>query len=310
MIGSQHQPNIGVNLASLLKLQLAAKGLDVTGRQQQVMTTAAGAYFSGFKGRGSEFVEVRAYQPGDDIRTIDWRVTARTNRVYTKLYREERERPVFILVDYGPSMFFGTRVAFKSVIAAQTAALIAWSAAAGGDRVGGLVVNGERHIELQPGNGQRGVLPLLQILAKASEAMPLTIAPANTLTAALTRLQRLVRPGSLIFVISDFIGMDSAAIQACAQLATHNEMAAIFIYDPMEKQLPSASYYTFSDGQAKLTLASHDDWLHEQYKQHFEQRSHDLQQLFTKYGISWLSLSTEQEPLTVLRHYWPKQGKH
>ena len=135
------------------------------GRWTRLLASAPGAidsgggYVSPYRGRGMEFEEVRAYQPGDDIRNMDWRVTARTGRPHTKLFREERERPVLFLVDLGPSMAFGTRVAFKSVVAARAAALLAWAARDNGDRIGGIVFAGKRHRELRPAARERGMLP-------------------------------------------------------------------------------------------------------------------------------------------------------
>jgi len=121
-----------------------------------------------FGGRGIDFEETRIYQPGDDIRTMDWRVTARTGKPHTKVYREERERPTFFLVDYNPSMFFGSKVAFKSVIAAKTAAILAWAAAREGNRVGGLVFSGNLLRTTPLKASSHGVLPLLKSLANVS----------------------------------------------------------------------------------------------------------------------------------------------
>ncbi len=135
------------------------------------MTNRAGGYLSGFKGRGMDFEEVRAYQPGDDVRLIDWRVTARTGKPFTKIFHEERERPVFIVVDLSATMFFGTKTAFKSVIAAKVAALIAWAAVKNGDRVGGIFYGGENCHELRPKSRNRGVLPFLKLLCEATKTL-------------------------------------------------------------------------------------------------------------------------------------------
>ncbi len=148
---SAEMPGGGVILGSeeLIRLRSQAS-LPGLAPQRRVMTTQTGPYASPFKGRGIDFAEVRAYLPGDDIRNIDWRVTARTGQPHTKLFREERERPVLLLVDLGASMRFGTRVAFKSVLAARAAALLGWAAVGHGDRVGGVVFAGQEHQELRP----------------------------------------------------------------------------------------------------------------------------------------------------------------
>ncbi|MBY0274525.1 DUF58 domain-containing protein, partial [Candidatus Binatia bacterium] len=139
--GSHMREDYGIvaSVAELVALRSDAARLDASPRGR-VRTLHAGAYASAFRGRGMEFDETRAYQPGDDVRAIDWRVTARTGRVHTKLFHEERERPVLLLVDQRMHMRFGTRDAFKSVVAARAAATVAWAARDQGDRVGGLIV--------------------------------------------------------------------------------------------------------------------------------------------------------------------------
>ena len=123
---------------------------------------ASGGHLSPYKGRGVEFDESRPYQPGDDLRTIDWRVTARTGKPHTKVFREERNRPVFVWLDLRRPMLFATRGAYKGVRAAEMAALIAWSAVANGDRLGGLVFSETQHHELRPALGLRSALRLFQ----------------------------------------------------------------------------------------------------------------------------------------------------
>ncbi len=120
-------------------MRLSARNIKLDSRLYAIAETA-GNRQSRFRGRGIDFQESRNYQPGDDIRTMDWRVTARTGRPHTKVFQEERERPIIIVIDCNPSMFFGTRVAFKAVIAARLAALIAWAAIRNGDRIGAVSV--------------------------------------------------------------------------------------------------------------------------------------------------------------------------
>ena len=139
-------------------LSYEAARLDI-GPRGKVLATRNGGHLSRFRGRGMEFDESRIYQPGDDPRNMDWRVTARSGRPHVKLFREKRERPVWLLVDIGPRMRFGTRVAFKSVIAARAAALLAWAAADRGDRVGGMVFDESRSFERRPATRAHGLLP-------------------------------------------------------------------------------------------------------------------------------------------------------
>lgn len=186
-----------------------------------------------FKGRGMEYDETRPYHPGDDVRHLDWKVTARTGRAHTKLFREERERPVFLWVDYRAPMFFATRGAFKSVLAARTAALLAWGALRQGDRVGGQVVDGPVPRTLRPCRTRQGVLELLQQLVQTPQT--LLAAPAAP---ALGRLQAVVRPGSRVILLSDFRRLGEGAEGHLVRLARHSEVVLFFIYDPLEAQLP------------------------------------------------------------------------
>ena len=126
----------------------------------------AGAYRSRFRGRGVDFLESRNYQPGDDIRNMDWRVTARTGRAHTKIFQEERERPVLVVLDAGPSLFFGTRKRLKSVAAGLLAASIAWTAVRRGDRIGAFLFSPEGHRELRPAGGRRGAMRVIQSLVE------------------------------------------------------------------------------------------------------------------------------------------------
>jgi uncharacterized protein (DUF58 family) len=180
-----------------------------------VQAKLAGAYLAKTKGRGMEFDEARHYQAGDDIRAIDWRVTARTGKTHTKLYREEKERPVFVLTDLSSSMQFGTQFLFKSVQAAHLSALIAWSARKRGDRIGGLVFNQHQHIECKPFTRQKAVLSLLNSMIKVQQGAKLGAQTTNqekiTLGNACARLRRLAHPGSLIFILSEFSQLDEVA---------------------------------------------------------------------------------------------------
>ena len=151
-----------------------------------------------------EFAESRPYAPGDDVRNLDWRVTARTGRTHTKLFREERERTVMLSVDYRAAMWFATRGAFKSVRVAQLASLLAWSASHHGDRVGGQIFSDHGCSEFKPEHGQRGVLRLIRQLAEAqAPALPAT-ASETVPAMAMKHLQQHAKPGTLVFVLSDF----------------------------------------------------------------------------------------------------------
>lgn len=264
----------------------------------------AGNYQSRFKGRGMEYDESRYYQPGDDIRNIDWRVTARSGRVYTKLYREERERPVFIGVDFRNPMFFATRGRYKSVVAAEIASLLAWTANQQGDRVGGLIFSEQACRELKPQRGKQSVLHFINQLChhpvwqKNNNLPPSSNMPMDQ---ALLRLHRLVRPGSLIFLLSDFRLFDKSARSHLINLGRHNDVILVLIHDRLESELPQAGEYRISNGDNELTIDTRSDTFRENYHSRFLQHRNELQQLCRSCKMNFLDCTTEDNPVTVLQ---------
>jgi uncharacterized protein (DUF58 family) len=294
-------PGVSVSLQRLLNARDQASGLSLHPRHR-ARATGAGAYLSAFRGRGMEFDQVRAYQTGDDIRNMDWRVTARTGRPHTKLFHEERQRPVFIAVDQGRDMQFGTRVAFKSVIAAEAAALLAWSAADNGDRVGGLVFSEERHVEQRPLGRARGALQFLQCLARPGRpAGNPDHRDAPTLDAALQRLVRIVKPGSLVILISDFRGLGEQSERWLLQLSRHNDLLGIFVHDPLEERAPAPGRYAVSDGRQSTLLDLASRSLREQYRKRFSDHRRQLTALARKARMPLISLRTDLPILDSLR---------
>ena len=232
------QSPVQVTLADLARLRPAGESLRLTA--PRVRVAIEGGHVSPYKGRGVEFDESRPYQDGDDLRTIDWRVTARTGKPHTKVFREERNRPVFVWLDLRRPMLFATRGAFKGVRAAEIAALVAWSAVANGDRLGGLVFSETEHHELRPALGSRSALRLLQTICTRSLWLPPTTAAALEVDAerALQRLARVARPGSLIFLLSDFRNLGADYERHLRQLAAHCDLMLAHCYDAVEAELP------------------------------------------------------------------------
>ena len=204
-----------------------------------------------------EYSESRIYLPGDDIRSIDWRVTARTGRPHTKLFHEERDRPVLFVVDLGNHMRFGTRRAFKSVVAAETASLLAWTAADNGDRVGGLVLAGGPVAESRIRGGPRGALGLFRALAEAGSG---TEAPAGDgLGDGLARALRMARPGTLVIAVSDFSGLQDAAERHLAKMCEQSDLLCAWIHDRLEATPPPPARYPIGDGRRTAILDTRSD---------------------------------------------------
>lgn len=294
--------SVQVSVPLLVRLSQFASSLPLS--SGQIMARQAGDYQSPFRGRGMEFDESRLYQPGDDIRNIDWRVTARTGKTHTKLYREERERPVFVWVDLRVSMFFATKGKFKSVIAARLASLLSWSAIQHGDRVGGVVFSEDVHHEIKP---QRGKSAALRLINQIVHHPAWTTGVSNNKDQlsggrALLRLRRVARPGSLVFLLSDFRYFDNTAESQLVQLSRHNDVVMIFIYDQLEQALPAAGQYRISNGKDELTLDTFDKQRVQQYQQRFKEHRQRLEKLARKHKIYFMSCSTEEDPLTVLQN--------
>ena len=312
-------PAVSVSVASLLGLAHAARGLSL--RRNVVRARHSDVRRSPFKGRGMEYDESRPYQPGDDVRHLDWRVTARTGKAHTKLFREERERPVFLWVDYRAPMFFATRGRFKSVVAAQVAALLAWSAVHEGDRLGSVVFNDSEHSEIKPQRGKTGALRLFHELAHLAgaggDAVAEHAAAAAADTAAetaddsrrapsqaLSRLAHIARRGSLIFLISDFRGLDETAQTRLLQLAAHSETMLAFVCDPLERRLPPPGRYRVSDGRRDLEFDAGDARLAADYAAAYAKRVGLLRAFARKAGVGFLQCRTDDEPLAVLQRHF------
>jgi uncharacterized protein (DUF58 family) len=185
---------------------------------------------------------VRPYVSGDDPRTIDWRVTARRGRPHTKLFREERERPVWLLADLSAAMFFGTRRQLKSSVVVRAAALIAWSAVLAGDRVGALIAGSPSYRVLPPRARDAGVLPLLSALLDMQPTAP-AASPSDSVNDGVNALMPLVHPGSMVIALSDFSMLDSATAAAWAALAVHNDLRLFWVTDVLEREgLPNGRF--------------------------------------------------------------------
>lgn len=230
------------DLAELVALRGAARGLSLRARRP-ALARLQGGHRSAQRGRGLEFEEVRLYAPGDDARNIDWRVTARRGRPHTKLFREERERPVWLVADLHPGLFFGSQRQLKSAVLLRASALLAWVAAIGGDRVGAVIADGVSEPRVYPPRGREaGVLPVLQALVTTQPLAPGSPS-SDGLLAAFRVLLPLLKPGSLVLLLSDFSGLDQATEDLLAGATAHSDAQLLWIMDPLESDgLPSGSY--------------------------------------------------------------------
>jgi uncharacterized protein (DUF58 family) len=286
---------VAVNLKGLVNLARHAAQLKL--HKTAIKSRQSGGFVSRFKGRGMEFDETRLYQPGDDIRSIDWRVTARSEKTYTKLFREERERPVFISVDDRSAMHFATRGVFKSVQAAKIAALLAWVAQQQGDRIGGQIFTDTVCTEIKPQNGKHGVLRFFNALLKPEAAKE----QAVTFHQVIARLSQHARPGSLVYIISDFRGLNQQTENYLSKLARHCDVVMVMVYDPLESSLPAKGRYRFTDDNSDVVIDTGDRQQVMKYQEKFQQHWQQLENLSKKLQLRFIQCSTTENPAQSLR---------
>ena len=266
----------------------------------------SGARDSRTRGRGMEYEESRAYVAGDDVRTMDWRVMARTGEAHTKIYAEEKERRFLLAVDLSASMYYGTRRAFKSCAAAQAAAHLGWLASFAGDRIGGLVVSPDSHREVRPGKASSGLLAVFHHLADASR---IALPPANResrLNFLLQELMRVVKPGSIIALISDFIGLDDESLEIVSALARHNDINVFWIHDSSETGAWAPGYYPLlvdgRRGGIEIEAAADAAWLREIQRQHRERIETMCSSLNLPLAALCCNLDINRQLLQALRY--------
>jgi uncharacterized protein (DUF58 family) len=226
--------HVTISLEELVKLKADARGFSFLPRQP-VSSLLAGRHASRLRGRGLAFEELRPYAAGDDVRTMDWKATARLRAPHVRIYSEERERAVVLVVDQRTSMFFGSQRAMKSVAAAELAALGAWRGLAAGDRVGGIVFNERELVDLRPHRSPTQVLRILHEVVRLNQALAAPDPPAGnvTLNDALAAALRRAKHDHLVVVISDLAGADDDTQRLATRIAAHNDMLVAGIYDPL-----------------------------------------------------------------------------
>lgn len=289
--------------ANLVALRDLASQLPLH-KQKRILNDLAGTHTSAVRGRGIDFSEVREYQPGDDIRSMDWRVTARTGDPHIKLFREERERPVLVVCDLRTGMHFGTRRALKSVLAADISALIAWAAMANGDRIGGVIFNDQYEVDLRPKTGRKQVLNLLHNMADVERGD----IEKSSATNSLQRMQQIcrhirqvARPGSAIYFISDWAGFDAECERQLFSVTRHCDLIAVQLYDPIEAELPPPGLYNLTDRHQKRTLDTHSQTIREAHQLAFAQQQQQIRQHMLRLKVPLIRIATNDDPLTALR---------
>ncbi|NSZ66942.1 DUF58 domain-containing protein (plasmid) [Agrobacterium tumefaciens] len=292
-----------ISTNQLVALEGRARDLSFVQRSRSHQQLA-GRMQSSMRGRGLTFEELRDYLPGDDIRSIDWRVTARTSKPAVRVYSEEKERPALIVVDQRINMFFGSRRAMKSVTAAEAAILCAWRILGSGDRVGGFVFNDSDSDDVRPHRSREAVTSLASKIAnqnaKLNAGFDAKPSP-EALDAVLQRVAGIAHHDHLIVVISDFDGHSAQTRDTLLRLSSRNDVICILIYDPFLLDLPTSGDIVVSGGtlQAELQLRRVD--IREAIGRFAKDRGRELRDWQRELGLPMLPISAAEETAQQLR---------
>lgn len=286
------------DLSELIRLRFDARGFTFLPKQP-VSSLLSGRFASRLRGRGLVFEELRGYRPGDDIRTIDWKATARLRTTQVRVYTEERERPVLLVADQRTNMFFGSQRITKATAAAELASLAAWRTLDVGDRIGALVVGDENLQEVRPQRSQSTVLRILHALVEANSRLRVDAElskesnPTANLNAALSRAVNLAKHDFLVVLITDFNGADEETRRLVTRLASRNDVLASLVYDPLGIRFPVKMPLRITDGQKSATLyPSHR--IEQDFEEAFMRRCDEIRQILTSLRIPILPICTHE----------------
>ena len=291
-------------LDSLIALQFKAGGFTLR-HNQPVHSLLFGRRASHVRGRGLDFEELRSYVAGDDVRSIDWRVTARTQKPYVRVYSEERDRPTMLVVDQRINMFFGSRVSMKSVIAAEFAALAAWRVFYQGDRIGAFIFNDDATEEVRMRRSRATVLRILERIAYQNHLLradtPSQPKPSR-LNDVLASAARICRHDALILIASDFDGADQSTRDLLLHMSRSNDVICCLTYDPLAVKLPPAEQLVVSNGELQVELQLGQEKIRKSIIDASDKRIRSILSWQHELGIPVLPISTAEGVPQQVRH--------
>ncbi|MCA9416311.1 MAG: DUF58 domain-containing protein [Candidatus Omnitrophica bacterium] len=284
-------------LDDLVSLQYQARNFSLLPRQP-ISSLLSGRHGSRLRGRGLSFEELRDYRPGDDIRTIDWRATARLRKPYVRVYNEERDRPVLFLVDQRKSMFFGSARTTKATAAAECAALGAWRALDGGDRIGAIIFNDEECLQIRPQRSRETVLRMCHELVRMNQGLKATGADLRieALNDALRRAVEVAVHDYLVVLITDYTGDNETTQELVTTLAAHNDVIAVLVYDPFGIRMPKGTEIDISDGVERIRVPARAGYT-DRFEAEFQKRTEQIRERLRGIRIPILPICTH-EPVT------------
>jgi uncharacterized protein (DUF58 family) len=296
--------DVYTNLRALINLRYTAHGFSYL-PEQPLRSLLSGRKRSKLRGRGLDFDELRHYQDGDDIRTMDWRVTNRTGKPHVRVYTEERDRSVIVVVDQRLPMFFGSQKKMKSVIAAEVAATTAWRVLSVGDRIGAVLFNDSTTVEIKPTRNQDRVIGWLGKLSDMNNALSVNSASASNagaLTQAIQALERRIGHDYLAVLVSDFYGWSEEALKSIRRISQHNDIICALVYDPLERDISRADKLVVSDGKYQLEINPRKKGLGEKFEASFESSMAHVQSDLKRHNIPVIPLNTTSDVTEQLRN--------
>jgi uncharacterized protein (DUF58 family) len=295
--------SVYVDMAHLAKLEFRARGLSFVA-PAAVSSILSGDHASRLRGRGLNFEEIRGYLPGDDIRHIDWKVSLRLGKPQVRAYTEERDRPLLVVVDQRMNMFFGSSRAFKSVVAAEAAALAVWMGFAAGDRVGGVLFDDSTVVRVKPLRSRSRIDTLFGALCRMNRALHAD-SPQRTnhaqLDLALEGVLQLAGHDYLICIVSDFAGAGERTRQLLRQLARHNDVIACMVFDPLWQRIPEYRALVVSEGRLQVELRIQNERVRAPLASLFKGRTAEVAELLRSSGVPLMALSTDEPTVDQVR---------
>jgi len=309
---SDGKGRITVTTDELARMRHKARGFSFLPRQP-VHSILTGRHASRLRGRGLNFEELRPYYPGDDTRTIDWNATARLRDPFIRVYTEERDRAVMLLVDQRLSMFFGSRRATKSVAAAEIAAASAWRVTSLGDRIGAVVFSDDAVETIKPQARDAGALAVIEAVVRANRKLPENISAASRPTAfnkALQHAAAFLKHDGLLCLITDAAGADDETVERITTLTAHNDVLSIFIYDPLEASLPQIGPAIVAEIEGQIEVDTDSSKLRRDFAQSFEERRSRIEGFSRRRSIPVLPIRADLDPIDQLRELLGRKVAH
>ena len=296
------ETGIVVSLDELLQLSLLAKKVNFL-PNKKINSILSGRHGSKLRGRGMDFLELKTYVQGDDTSNIDWRATRRTNKTYVKVFNEERDRTVHIVLSQQSNMFFGSQGSFKSVQAARLAATVLYSVLHSGDRVGAILFNDEEVLQFKASKSKRNSTQFLKEIVRLNHLLPLRQEQPNPkmLNRALEHLMPQLKHDDLVIIIGDGSGLDDESQAKLTHIAQHNDIIGTLVYDPLERELPDLGSLLFRNNSQFVEVNTSDSSFHKMYEANYQNRLEHFSNIALMYKIPLLQIRTDQDLMVQLQ---------